>query len=63
MKRLQGAEFHARKNKLTPIAYSVTLAGNICVYYKGGFKHYLNDHEKEEFNPEELEERYNDPTK
>ena len=58
MKRLQGAEYHAKKAKLIPVGYSKTRAGNICLYYKGGFKHYLNDDEKSTFNPEELEERY-----
>lgn len=59
MKRLQGAEYHAKKDKLIPIAYSKTKAGNICLYYKGGYKHYLNDQEKAEFTPGELQERYN----
>lgn len=51
MKRLQGAEYHTKKDNLIPIAYSTTKAGNICLYYKGGFKHYLNDHEKSTFQP------------
>lgn len=54
MKRLQGAEYHAKKSKLIPIAYSTTKAGNICLFYKGGFKHYLNDHEKSTFQPDGL---------
>lgn len=58
MTRLQGADFHDEKKKLIPIAYSVTRAGNICVYYKGGFKHYLNDQEKAVFKPDGLHERY-----
>lgn len=58
MKRLQGSEYHAQKHKLFPIAYSKTKKGNICLYYKGGFKHYLNDQEKEGFQPEGLKERY-----
>lgn len=58
MKRLQGADYHSKKKRLIPIAYSKTKAGNICLYYKGGFKHYLNDLEKKAFNPEGLVERY-----
>lgn len=58
MKRLQGAKYHAKKAKLIPIAYSRTSNGNICLYYKGGFKHYLNDDEKLDFNPHGLKERY-----
>lgn len=58
MKRLQGAEYHARKHRLIPIAYSKTKAGNICIYYKGGFKHYLNDEEKLTFDTSGLKERY-----
>lgn len=58
MKRLQGAEYHAIKDKLIPIEYSKTSAGNICVYYKGGFKHYLNDEEKSTFKINGLKERY-----
>ncbi|MEK3955661.1 MULTISPECIES: hypothetical protein [unclassified Psychrobacillus] len=57
MKRLQGAEYHAKKDELIPIAYSKTKAGNICLYYKGGFTHYLNDHEKSTFQPNGLKER------
>lgn len=57
MKRLQGAQYHAIKNRLIPVAYSTTRAGNICVYYKGGYKHYLNDEEKEAFSPDGLQER------
>lgn len=57
MKRLQGAEYHNKKDKLIPIAYSTTRAGNICVYYKGGYKHYLNDQEKMEFQPNRLDKR------
>lgn len=57
MKRLQGAEYHAKKDQLIPIAYSTTKAGNICLYYKGGFKHYLNDQEKSTFRPDGLIER------
>lgn len=57
MKRLQGAEYHNKKDKLIPIAYSITRAGNICVYYKGGYKHYLNDQEKTVFQPNGLEKR------
>lgn len=58
MKRLQGAEYHAKKGELIPIGYSETKSGNICVYYKGGFKHYLNEQEKATFNPNGLKERY-----
>lgn len=58
MKRLQGSEYHTKKDKLIPIAYSTTKAGNICLYYKGGFKHYLNDQEKSTFQPEGLKEIY-----
>ena len=54
MKRLQGKDYHSIKHTLIPIGYSVTNAGNICVYYKGGFKHYLNDEEKLSFIPEGL---------
>jgi hypothetical protein len=54
MKRLQGIEYHAVKENLIPIAYSVTNRGNICVYYKKGFKHYLNDEEKANFKPDGL---------
>lgn len=57
MKRLQRAEYHNKKDKLIPIAYSTTRAGNICVYYKGGYKHYLNDQEKAVFQPNGLEKR------
>lgn len=56
MKRLQGAEYHNKKNNLIPIAYSTTKAGNICLYYKGGFKHYLNDCEKLNFRTDGLKE-------
>jgi len=56
MKRLQGAEYHDVKGNLIPVSYSVTNSGNICVYYKGGFKHYLNEQEKKDFRPETLEE-------
>jgi len=58
MKRLQGAEYHAIKDSLIPVAYSKTKAGNICIYYKGGYKHYLNDEEKLYFQPNGLKERY-----
>lgn len=58
MKRLQGVEYHKKKDKLIPISYSTTKAGNICVYYKGGFKHYLNDQEKSVFQPKGLKEIY-----
>lgn len=58
MKRLQGAEYHAQKKRLIPIEYSVTRAGNICVYYKGGSYHYLNDDEKAVFQPEGLKRRH-----
>lgn len=54
MKRLQGADYHARKDRLKAIGYSVTKAGNICLYFKGGFKHYLNDEEKAAFRPNGL---------
>lgn len=57
MRRLQGAEYHAMKEALIPIAYSKTRNGNICVYYKGGFKHYLNDEEKANFKSEGLKQR------
>ena len=57
MKRLQGKEYHDIKEKLIPIAYSTTNAGNICVYYKGGFKHYLNDNEKSSFRPDGLHKK------
>lgn len=57
MKRLQGAEYHARKERLIPIAYSKTSNDNICVYYKGGFKHYLNDEEKVNFKSDGLKLR------
>lgn len=57
MKRLQGKKYHSMKHRLTPIGYSETKAGNICLYYEGGFYHYLNDGEKAEFNPEGLEKR------
>lgn len=57
MKRLQGAKYHSMKDKLIPIAYSKTKAGNICMYYKGGFSHYLNDEEKLVFKPNGLKER------
>jgi hypothetical protein len=56
MKRLQGAEYHTQKDKLIPYAYSTTRAGNICLYYQGGFKHYLNDNEKLTFRPDGLKE-------
>lgn len=58
MRRLQGVEYHAIKESLIPIEYSKTKNGNICVYYKGGFKHYLNDEEKIDFKPDGLKERY-----
>jgi hypothetical protein len=58
MKRLQGAKYHTMKDSLIPIAYSTTNAGNICLYYKGGYKHYLNDQEKLTFQPDGLEEKY-----
>lgn len=58
MKRLQGVEYHNIKHKLIPVAYSKTSKGNICVYYKGEYKHYLNDQEKLIFNPEGLIEKY-----
>ncbi len=58
MKRLQGAEYHAIKGKLIPIAYSKTKHGNVCMYYKGGYKHYLNDEEKNSISYELLKERY-----
>lgn len=58
MKRLQGNEFHAVKDELVPIGYSKTHRGNICVYYKGGFKHYLNELEKKTFDPKSLKEWY-----
>lgn len=57
MKRLQGAAYHAKKDQLTPVAYSKTKNGNICVYYNGGFWHYLNDNEKAAFQPAGLKER------
>lgn len=57
MKRLQGKEYHEIKKTLIPVAYSITNAGNICVYYKGGFKHYLNDDEKSSFQSEGLYKR------
>lgn len=57
MKRLQGEAYHTKKDQLIPIAYSTTKAGNICLYYKGGFTHYLNDYEKANFQPEGLRER------
>lgn len=60
MKRLQGVAYHAEKNQLISIAYSTTKAGNICLYYRGGFKHYLNDDEKASFKPDGLKERYKD---
>ena len=58
MKRLQGAEYHAIKKHLIPIGYSKTKSGNICIYYKGGIKHYLNDKEKNSTMYELLKERY-----
>ena len=60
MRRLQGSAYHAKKNQLIPVAYSTTKRGNICLYYKGGFKHYLNDHEKATFQPNGLKEYYRD---
>ncbi len=57
MRRLQGTEYHAMKESLIPIAYSKTRNGNICVYYKGGFKHYLNDEEKANFKYDSLKQR------
>lgn len=57
MKRLQGEAYHSVKDKLIPIEYSVTTNGNICVYYKKGLKHYLNDEEKLNFKPDGLKER------
>lgn len=54
MKRLQGAAYHAKKEQLIPVGYSTTKHGNICLYYKGGFKHYLNDAEKVTFQPDGL---------
>lgn len=56
MRRLQGAQYHKRKRWLNPIGYSKTLAGNICVYYTKNVYHYLNNEEKETFNPEGLKE-------
>ena len=56
MKRLQGKRYHKRKKWLVPVGYSQTKAGNICVYFKGDWKHYLNDEEKLTFNPEGLKE-------
>ena len=55
--RLQGEKYHKLKDKLNPIAYSVTLNGNICVYYEGNHYHYLNDQEKEMFDPTGLVKR------
>lgn len=57
MKRLQGKEYHALKKGLIPVAYSMTRAGNICIYFKGGFWHYLNDEEKKDFKPDGLKKR------
>lgn len=48
-KRLQGREYHKRKAFLNPINYSQTRNGNICIYYEGGYYHYLNDEEKKDF--------------
>lgn len=56
MRRLQGAKYHKRKKWLTPIGFSKTRAGNICVYYKDETYHYLNNEEKENFNPDGLKE-------
>lgn len=58
MKRLQGAEYDEKKDGLVAIGYSKTKAGNICLYYKGGFKHYLSDQEKAHFEPYGLKERF-----
>jgi len=57
MNRLQGEEYHMQKERLIPVSYSVTKAGNICLYYRGGFKHYLNDDEKLKFKPDGLKKR------
>lgn len=63
MERLQGYKFHSIKHLLIPYGYSKTKAGNICVYYKGGFKHYLNNDEKADFKPDGLKEFHNKPKK
>lgn len=52
--RLQGKEFARMKFHLKAYAYSITLNGNICLYYFGRYKHYLNDEEKQKFNPDGL---------
>lgn len=54
MIRLQGADFYKMQRVLKPYAYRITTNGNICVFYKGGYKHYLSDSQKEKFNPEGL---------
>lgn len=61
--RLQGADFARMKYKLKAYAYKVTDNGNICVYYFGGYKHFLNDEEKATFSPEGLKRRYSKPRK
>lgn len=54
MKRIDGAEYEKLKHKLEAYAYSRTKRGNLCVYYKGFYKRYLNDDEKATFNPSGL---------
>lgn len=55
-KRLQGEEYHRMKDTLVVTGYSITSRGNICLYYKGFYKHFLDDREKENFNPEGLKQ-------
>lgn len=54
MKRLQGAKYHKQKKWLKPIGFSITKAGNVCVYYKENCFHYLNNEEKESFSTKGL---------
>lgn len=55
-KRLQGEEYYRLKDSLVVTGYSVTSRGNICLYYRGFYKHFLDDQEKENFNPEGLKQ-------
>lgn len=62
-KRLQGAAFATVKGKLTPVAYSVSNRGNVCMYYRKrnnrigcDYYHWLNDSEKEEFEHRKFDE-------
>lgn len=56
--RLQREAFHRVKDFLEPIGYSRSRNGNICMYYKGGYSHWLNDSEKETVSLEGLPEHY-----